>query len=170
MSRLKRLFRRKPRSQDTTPPPHHTDHCANHSSLSECASAVHASESQPQPQNQPPPQDLWESAFNKLSDDEQDILRPKNGSGKEVYQQPTNAINEVIESTKAKYQDYQNEGGVRIKLLSGDEIHIRQISQKILKAAFELKDLIGAGVACDPTGHAASAWTVISLGLTVGSG
>jgi hypothetical protein len=115
--------------------------------------------------------DFWQAAFDQLSQEEQNVLHSSNGpastNGKRTGQQLIYVIDNVIECTKQEYKAYQERGGMKIKRSNGDEIDLRQMSRKILNAALSFKDIIGVGVACDPTGHAASAWTIVSLGLTV---
>lgn len=161
-ARLRKWLHRDGGSQNTAPPPHQADHCTNHSPASEYASAPCASECQSQSRNPPPSQDLWKSAFDLLSREEQNALRTSL-----VSSSTTDALNNVIETTKEKYEIYQEKGGIRIRKSTGEEISIRKISKKIINATISFQEVISAGVACDPTGHAASAWAIVSLGLTV---
>lgn len=160
-TRLKRWFRQTLGSQANTSIPHQTDNCVHHPSVSECASAARAGESQSQPQNPYSPQDLWQSAFDQLLAEEKKALRTS------VVSSTTDAINNVIETTKEKYEEYQEKGGIRIRKPTGEEVNIRKVSKKIIDAALSFKEVISAGVACDSTGHAAGAWAIVSLGLTV---
>ncbi|BCR98592.1 NACHT and WD40 domain protein [Aspergillus luchuensis] len=161
-ARLRKWLHRDGGSQNTAPPPHQADHCTNHSPASEYASAPCASECQSQSRNPPPSQDLWKSAFDLLSREEQNALRTSL-----VSSSTTDALNNVIETTKEKYEIYQEKGGIRIRKSTGEEISIRKISKKIINATISFQEVISAGVACDPTGHAASAWAIVSLGLTM---
>jgi hypothetical protein len=118
-----------------------------------------------------PPKDLWKAAFDQLNQEEQNILQPSNGpastNGQENVLRTTDVIDKVLESTKQEYEEYQKRGGMKIKRSKGEDIDLRQLSWKIINAALVFKEIIGVGAACDPTGHAASAWTIVSLGLTV---
>ncbi|KAI3055665.1 hypothetical protein CBS147353_11284 [Aspergillus niger] len=161
-ARWKNWFHRDGGSQNIAPPPHQADHCTNDSPASECASAPYASECQSQPRSPPPLQDLWKSAFDLLSREERNALRTSL-----VPSSTTDALNDVIETTKEKYEIYQEKGGIRIRKSTGEEVNIRKISRKIINATLSFQEVISAGVACDPTGHAASAWAIVSLGLTM---
>ncbi|KAJ6153876.1 hypothetical protein N7485_012245 [Penicillium canescens] len=118
-----------------------------------------------------PAKDLWQAAFDKLDQKEQHILQPNNGrastNGQKDELRTKDVIDKVIESTKQEYKEYQERGGIKIKRSVGEAIDLRQLSWKIINAALSFKEIIGVGAACDPTGHAASAWTIVSLGLTM---
>lgn len=75
-------------------------------------------------------------------------------------------IEKVIERTQQQYEHYQN-GGLKIRRSTGKYIGLRKLLRNIIDAALSFKDIIGAVVAYDPTHHAASAWAVVLLGLTV---
>ncbi|KAJ6023799.1 NACHT and WD40 domain protein [Penicillium herquei] len=163
MSRFKEWYRQKvKRPHDTTPQAHHTYDCADHSSVPKLALASRTSDGQSQLQEPSPPQDLWKSAFDQLGQEEQHALRTSL-----VPSSTTDVLNNVIETTKEKYEEFQEKGGIRIRKSTGEEVNIRKVSQKIINATLSFKEFISAGVACDPTGHAASAWAVVSLGLTM---
>jgi hypothetical protein len=117
------------------------------------------------------PQDLWQVAFDQLDKKEQEILLQENGSAPTNqnggnHSRTTDLIDEVIRETKEQYEEYML-GGIKIRRSTGEEIDLRKVSRKIIDAALSFKEVISAAVACDPTGHAASAWAVVSLGLTV---
>lgn len=117
------------------------------------------------------PQDLWQFAYDQLGQKEREIL-----SRVQIPALPINdakdtsrteaILNSVIRITEEQYEKYQ-QGGIKIQRSTGENINIRQYSQKIINAALSFKDIISAVVAFDPTHHAASAWAVVSLGLTV---
>jgi hypothetical protein len=65
------------------------------------------------------------------------------------------------------YKEYQ-QAGITIKWSTGEDVDLRKLSRKILNAALSFKDIVSTVVAFDPTHHAASAWAVVSLGLTMG--
>lgn len=161
-ARLKKWFRRKLRSQDTTLLPHQRDNCANKSPVSERVPAIHASKSESQPQDSSLPRDPWKSAFDQLGQEERDALKTGH-----VPSSTTDALNNVIETTKEKYEEYQEKGGIRVRKSTGEEVNIRKVAKRIIDVTLSVKEVISAGVACDPTGHAASAWAIVSLGLTV---
>ncbi|KAI2885980.1 hypothetical protein CBS13152_7275 [Aspergillus niger] len=161
-ARWKKWLHRDGGSQNIAPPPHQANHCNDDSPASELASAPCASECQARPRKPPPSQDLWKSAFDLLSREEQNALQTSL-----VPSSTTDALNDVIETTKEKYEIYQEKGGIRIRKSTGEEINIRKIFKRIINATLSFKEVISAGVACDPTGHAASVWAIVSLGLTM---
>ena len=75
-------------------------------------------------------------------------------------------MDEIIQTTKEEYEEYQA-GGWKIRRLKGEDINIRNTSEKIINAASSVKDIINTVVALDPTCHAYCAWAIVSLGLTV---
>ncbi|KAJ5611660.1 hypothetical protein N7528_008765 [Penicillium herquei] len=124
----------------------------------------------PQPGDSSSPSDLWQCAFEQLEQKERDELKlhSKSSSDEQIRDDthPNNMVEQVIETTKDIYEDYQKTGGLRIKTSTGD-VDLRKVAGKIINAALSAQDLISKGVGCDPTGHAAIAWAVISLGLTM---
>ncbi|KAE8362697.1 WD40 repeat-like protein [Aspergillus caelatus] len=116
-------------------------------------------------------QDLWQSAYDQLDQKEQQILSTlaistHSESNENGCSQTELMIEKVIERTKQQYESYQN-GGLKIQRSTGEYIDLRKLSRNIIDAALSFKDIIGAVVAYDPTHHAASAWAVVSLGLTM---
>lgn len=118
------------------------------------------------------PQDLWQSAFDQLDPKEKDNLSQTRVSAsltntdKGNLPQTTVIIDEVIKITEKRYKEYQ-QGGIKIKRSTGEDVDLRKLSQKIIDAALSFKDIISTAANFDPTNHAASAWAVVSLGLTV---
>jgi hypothetical protein len=66
-------------------------------------------------------------------------------------------ISEVIQITEEQYEKHQQKANGTL----------RGSCQKIINAALSFKDIVSAVAAFDPTQHAASAWAIVSLGLTV---
>ncbi|KAJ5710015.1 WD40 repeat-like protein [Penicillium malachiteum] len=108
---------------------------------------------QSQPSDPSSQQDLWQCAFEQLEQKDQEELRShfESSSDEQVKDdfQPKSMVEQVIEATKDAYEEHQKTGG------------------KIVNTALSVQVLINRGVACDPTGHAASAWAVVSFGLTM---
>ncbi|KAJ5253778.1 WD40 repeat-like protein [Penicillium chrysogenum] len=115
-------------------------------------------------------EDLWKSAYDKLNPEEQDILSPAQASAESEmeggFSQAGRIVDGVIQITEKQYKEYQ-QGGVKIHRSAGEDIDLRKASRKILNAALSFKGVVTAVVAFDPTHHAASAWAVVSLGLTM---
>ncbi|KAJ5618692.1 hypothetical protein N7528_006803 [Penicillium herquei] len=156
----------KPRNADPQPQP-------EIKSEADCALRAPESSSGTQLQSKVPsvPEDLWQAAFERL-DEKQRVILPRrfaptststndNGDSKTA-----GVINDVIRVTEERYQEYQK-GGIKIHKSNGEDIDLRSVSQKIINAALSFKDVISAVAAFDPTSHAANAWAVVSLGLTM---
>lgn len=113
--------------------------------------------------------DLWQIAYEALSDSDRQtllavrqLIRTDDHDG---HTKTLGIVDEVIRLTKEQYENYQK-GGIKIKQGEKD-INFRHVAHKILDATLSFKDIVNAIVMFDPTGHAASAWTIVSLGLTM---
>jgi hypothetical protein len=115
------------------------------------------------------PQDMWQVAYSKLTTSDQQILSSAqlsdDSSGRVTRTEQV--LDQVIQTTKDQYEAYQKGGGFTIHKSRVEYIYLRDVAQKILNATLSFKDIISAVVAFDPTGHASSAWMIVSLGLTV---
>jgi hypothetical protein len=109
----------------------------------------------------PKPQDLWQAAYDRLDESERHVLLTTQvtaqPNSEENHPRMEIIIDGVIRKTEELYKEYQQ----------GEDSQFRKPSQKIINAAWSFKDIIGAVAASDPTHHAASAWAIVSLGLTV---
>jgi hypothetical protein len=107
------------------------------------------------------PEDLWSAAYDQLGDEERKVLSTVQNSttptDPENPPQTTLLISEVIHLTEKQYENFQQRADGRL----------RESAHKVINAALSFKDIIGAVAASDPTHHAASAWAIVSLGLTV---
>ena len=94
--------------------------------------------------------DLWEEAFARLDKGKQDLLcEIKNPHGPKI-------VDSVAKQTEQMYREHEGRGwGANFK--KGFE--------SVLKSVLKCRELIGTCLASDPTGHAAAAWTIVSLGL-----
>ncbi|GMF76461.1 unnamed protein product [Aspergillus oryzae] len=95
----------------------------------------------------PAKRDLWKEAFESLPDDRKEYLRVKNGCS------TVDAIDDVISTTKQKYQDWKKRG-LKIRRRDGNDFNFRDSVEKILNFALQVKDIISKAVSFDPTGHA----------------
>ncbi|KAJ6006711.1 hypothetical protein N7451_004655 [Penicillium sp. IBT 35674x] len=102
--------------------------------------------------------DLWKEAFDGLDSSQKPYVNPNGLSA-------TAAIDQVIKDTTAKYEQWQK-GGLKIRRKDGNDINLRDYAEKILGAAMKASEVISTAVSFDPTGHASSAWTVISFGMS----
>ena len=103
---------------------------------------------------------LWQEAFAALDGVQQDLL-----SSIENHQ--TKLVQSVADETSKRYRESQEAGWKLSRANGKSEINLRAAAKKTLSSVLRFKDLVDAGVAFDPTGHAASAWTIISLGLRI---
>ncbi|KAJ5249461.1 hypothetical protein N7524_011777 [Penicillium chrysogenum] len=107
------------------------------------------------------PDDLWSAAYDQLSEQERKVLSTEQNSttptDPQNPPQTTLLISEVIHLTEKRYEIFQQRADGRL----------RESAQKVINAALSFKDIIGAVAASDPTHHAASAWAIVSLGLTI---
>lgn len=105
------------------------------------------------------PLDLWKTAYGQLDKKDRKILSEVQVTASSIRQedQPRDLIEEVIYLTTEQYKQYQQKATGKLRISS----------RKIINAALSFKDIIGAVAIFDPTQHAASAWVIVSLGLTV---
>ncbi|KAJ5618518.1 NACHT and WD40 domain protein [Penicillium herquei] len=101
----------------------------------------------------PQPQDLWKAAYEKLDETQ----RPEQIPTRSDESDPRDIIDEVVKTTKEEYEEH----------CQGASGKFKETAHKIINAALSFKDNIGAAAALDPTQHAASAWKIVSLGLTM---
>lgn len=97
------------------------------------------------PKVKPADRNLWEEAYNALDPKTQKLIPASD-------LKPEAAIDEVIETTKEKYQEWKK-GGLKIRRKGGNDINLRDVSESILGAAQKGKDVISTFVSFDPTGH-----------------
>ncbi|PWY80209.1 hypothetical protein BO83DRAFT_435227 [Aspergillus eucalypticola CBS 122712] len=105
------------------------------------------------------PKDLWQVAFDSLDPKHKHWLSKEEKS-------PIEIIRDVIGETKSKYTEYKKKE-LTIRRHNGGEIKVREIAQNILASALNAQQVITAVASFDPSGYASSAWTIVSLGLTM---
>ena len=115
------------------------------------------------PSETPFPPDLWQAAFSQLEKDKQLLLRTRLTNESDHCDNYTTspnieiALDCVIETVRQQYET---------RSLKSDN-RLYKTAKQILDAALGLRQSISAVVACDPTGHAFTAWSIMSLGLMV---
>lgn len=72
----------------------------------------------------------------------------------------------MVNATTAKYELWKK-GGLKVRRKDGNDINLRDYSERILNAALQASDVITKAVSFDPTGKASTAWMVISFGMSV---
>ena len=122
-------------------------------------------------------ENLWEVAGERLDEKCREAL------GLESASPITNTIEDVVKTTEHKYREYK-EGGLKIRKRDGGHINVRDSAKNIILYALQAQDLVKTLVAFDPTGHgeylnefqlvyllksgsASSAWSIVSIGLTM---
>ncbi|KAJ5164331.1 uncharacterized protein N7500_006161 [Penicillium coprophilum] len=106
---------------------------------------------------------LWKEAFDTLDEKEQRLLKPSNAGSSDESENVFSwniekALDAVIDTTRRHLE---------IRELKRKESRVGDYPQRILSAVLVLKDSISAVLACDPTGHASAAWSVVSMGLNI---
>ncbi|OJJ71136.1 hypothetical protein ASPBRDRAFT_30878 [Aspergillus brasiliensis CBS 101740] len=107
---------------------------------------------------------LWQEAYNALDEKQRQNMNPvevheQSSDNHDVDSNPVcKRLDEVIQTVKAQYE---------IRMSKRGDSQLRDAASKILAATLSYKEIISAIVVFDPTGHASSAWTVVSLGLTM---
>ncbi|KAI9926525.1 hypothetical protein MW887_004293 [Aspergillus wentii] len=107
----------------------------------------------------PKEDNLWKIAGARLDEKSQEYLDIGGNSDLNA------TIQALVDETRAACEEYEK-GGFQIQI-HGKNINVRDSVQSILISALQVQDIIKAGAAFDPTGHASTAWSVISIGLTV---
>ena len=103
--------------------------------------------------------DLWEEAFKKLNQDKKDLLsKLENSQGPKVIEQ-------VADQAEKSYREHEERGWKISRGEGKSDINVRAVFKKAFLSILKFKEMIAAGVAFDPTGHASAAWTIVSLGL-----
>lgn len=108
---------------------------------------------------------LWQEAYDALDEKQRQYINP----AKEREQSSDNdenadtspvckTLDGVVQTVKAQYE---------IRMSKRRDSQLRDAANKVLTASLSCKEIISAIVAFDPTSHASSVWTVVSLGLTV---
>ena len=120
--------------------------------------------SKPDPPAKP---DLWQRAFDALESEKQQLIKSVSIAKSDKIIDPNgvdvkvgvvdrlNILNGVVDTVKTQYEIDQAKS------------KIREPAQKIITSVLGFQDLIQAAVGFDPTGHATSAWAIVSLGLNV---
>ncbi|GKZ38615.1 hypothetical protein AbraIFM66950_010924 [Aspergillus brasiliensis] len=107
---------------------------------------------------------LWQEAYDTLNEKQRRNINPVEVHGQSSDNQDADSdrvcktLDEVIQTVKAQYE---------IRMSKRGDSQLRDAASKILAATLSCKEIISAIVVFDPTGHASSAWTVVSLGLTM---
>jgi hypothetical protein len=110
------------------------------------------------------PPNIWQAAYDQLNEEQKRNLLTNNSAsdrsdnGEATTPDIESTLNTVIDTVKKQHE---------IRKLKKQDSWLGDGPQKILSVVLSLQENISAVIACDPTGHASSAWAVVSLGLTV---
>jgi hypothetical protein len=94
-------------------------------------------------------ENLWEAAYSQLDHDEKVRLTQTLAGNERSLQ---NILQDMTDSAREK---------------STEMCQTQKLASSILGAVLSVQKLVGALAACDPTGHAACAWSIVSVGLQV---
>ncbi|KAL4735577.1 hypothetical protein BDV11DRAFT_211866 [Aspergillus similis] len=104
---------------------------------------------------------LWSAAYDQLCDKERKVLSTVQNTTtlNDLENPPPVAvlISKVIHLTEKQYKNFQQRADRRLQ----------ESSYKVINMALSFKDIISTVAASDPTYHAASAWAIMSLRLTI---
>lgn len=116
--------------------------------------------------SKPQRRNLWAEAFDKLPEDQRDVLQPR---GKDSKREPTGSTEAVVETvigyTEKEYKDYCSRGWHTKKGDKTRETNVRLQAKDVLCSALQFKDLIDAGLKFDPTGYGTIVWGVVGGAL-----
>ena len=101
---------------------------------------------------------LWDEAFARLDQKKKDQLSTI------TEPQRPEVMDEIEEQIKTLYRDHHAQESRINRVESKSDIMIAA-AKKILSSVLWFKSLVDSIVACDPSGHASTAWAIISLGL-----
>lgn len=101
--------------------------------------------------------DFWETAYQSLNQDEQsklDLIRKQSDERESI----SVVLDGTVETVKTQYE---------LRKMKNDGSKVRSWTKSILGATLAAQDVISGLVSVDPSGHASTAWAVVSLGLKV---
>ncbi|GKZ55191.1 hypothetical protein AnigIFM49718_011551 [Aspergillus niger] len=107
------------------------------------------------------PKDLWQEAFDKLDQPARDKLCSIRNADGGLHARPEELLQSIVQTTQRQYDEEEKRNG------ESKTRQLRVYAHKTLSAALSFQSVISAAAACDPTGHATTAWTFVSLALTM---
>lgn len=107
------------------------------------------------------PKDLWQEAFDKLDQPARDKLCSIRNADGGLHARTEELLQSIVQTTQRQYDEDEKRNG------ESKTRQLRVYAHKTLSAALSFQSVISAAAACDPTGHATTAWTFVSLALTV---
>ena len=111
--------------------------------------------------------DLWQAAFDTLTQEEKNDLKGPEPSS-DHGQQDSEYVSDVVTLTKEKCAQYEA-AGWHIKRKGKADINVRDKAKSLLCSVLTFKDLVDAGLKFDASGYGALVWSVVSFGLKVSS-
>lgn len=116
------------------------------------------------PNETPAPPNLWQTAFSQLEDNKKRLLTIGLANEKNVHCNKDMTSLNIEDALNGVIDTVQDQCEIR-RLKNDNRLH--KVAKQILESVLTLQKSIGASVACDPTGHASTAWSIVSLGLMV---
>ncbi|KAI2822883.1 hypothetical protein CBS115989_1913 [Aspergillus niger] len=107
------------------------------------------------------PKDLWQEAFDKLDQPARDKLCSIRNADGGLHARTEELLQSIVQTTQRQYDEDEKRNG------ESKTRQLRVYAHKTLSAALSFQSVISAAAACDPTGHATTAWTFVSLALTM---
>ncbi len=102
---------------------------------------------------------LWRDAFDALeSGQKADLLKVESGTSSEIVQN-------VADITKQRYMEQQVKAWKVSRGKGKPDVKLRDVTTRVLTSILRYKGLIDIGVTFDPTGHASTVWSALSIGL-----
>ena len=109
--------------------------------------------------------DLWQAAFETLTQEEKDALETST-EGADHAKPPPSLVEDIVRLTKEKCAQYEA-GGWHIERKGHGDVNVRDKAKSLLCSVLTFKDLIDAGLKFDASGYGALAWSLVSFGLKV---
>ena len=106
--------------------------------------------------------DLWQQAFDALEPTQQVALLNVDRKGR-----CPGIIDSVAELAEQRYADQQAKAWKVSRGKGKPDIKLRDVTAKLLASVLRYKGLVDIGVTFDPTGHASTIWSALSIGLQV---
>lgn len=106
--------------------------------------------------------DLWQEAFDALEPVEQADLLKVDRTGRNP-----GIVDSVAELAKQRYADQRVKAWKLSRGKGKSDVKLRDATTKLLASVLRYKGLVDIGVTFDPTGHASTVWSALSIGLQV---
>ena len=114
------------------------------------------------------PRDLWKEAFDSLSQPKRNLLQTSNNDdSKGNLPSKVNVVENVIEVTQSRYEEYCKHGWHTRRGDKTRETNVRILAKETLCSALVFKEIVDQGLKFDPSGYGTMVWGVVSGVLTL---